>query len=63
MSVILILLGVSLAIAGGFLIAFFWSVHDGQFDDTYAPSHRILFENDNKPQDAEDSKKTAVQKQ
>ena len=50
MSVIVILLLVSLAIAGGFLIAFLWSVKDGQFEDDYAPAQRILFE-DGEPED------------
>lgn len=48
MSVIVILLLVSLAIAGGFLIAFLWSVNDGQFEDNYSPAQRILFEDDEK---------------
>jgi cbb3-type cytochrome oxidase maturation protein len=44
MSVIILLLLVSICIAGGFLVAFMWSVRDGQFDDDYSPSRRILFE-------------------
>ena len=48
MSVIILLLLVSICIAGGFLVAFMWSVRDGQFDDDYTPSVRILFE-DEKP--------------
>ena len=44
MSVVLILLSASLLIATGFLIAFIWSVRNGQFDDSYTPSIRILFE-------------------
>jgi cbb3-type cytochrome oxidase maturation protein len=44
MEVIVILLSVSILIAGGFLIAFLWSVKNGQFDDDYSPAHRILFE-------------------
>lgn len=44
MSAIIILLSVSLLIALGFLIAFLWSVNNGQLDDQYAPAHRILFE-------------------
>ena len=44
MSVIILLLLVSICIAGGFLIAFMWSVRDGQFDDDYSPSRRILFD-------------------
>lgn len=44
MSVIIILLLVSIGIAGSFLIAFLWSVKDGQFDDQESPAHRILFD-------------------
>lgn len=44
MTVIILLLIVSLLIAGGFLAAFIWSVKDGQMDDTEASSMRILFE-------------------
>lgn len=44
MSVIIILLIVSISIAGAFLIAFLWSVRTGQFDDGTSPAHRILFE-------------------
>lgn len=47
MSVIIILLITSITIAGGFLVAFLWSVKDGQYDDTESPAQRILF--DNKP--------------
>ncbi|MEO8232194.1 MAG: cbb3-type cytochrome oxidase assembly protein CcoS [Ignavibacteriota bacterium] len=32
----------------GFLIAFLWSVKNGQYSDTYTPSVRMLFE-DEKP--------------
>jgi len=45
MSVIIILLLVSLCIAGGFLLAFLWSVKNGQFDDDESPAQRMLFEN------------------
>jgi cbb3-type cytochrome oxidase maturation protein len=38
----------SLIIAGGFLIAFLWSVKDGQYDDDYSPAHRMLFDNTKK---------------
>ncbi len=43
MSVIIILLLASIAIAGTFLVAFFWSVKNGQFDDIKSPAERILF--------------------
>ena len=47
MSVFFILITASILIAGGFLIAFLWSVKNGQFDDDYTPSVRMLF--DDKP--------------
>jgi cbb3-type cytochrome oxidase maturation protein len=51
MSVIIIMLVGSLLIAGGFLIAFLWSVKDGQYEDDYSPAQRILFDDtiNNKP--------------
>jgi cbb3-type cytochrome oxidase maturation protein len=45
MSVILILIIFSLLIAIIFLVAFFWAVKSGQYDDQYTPSIRMLFEN------------------
>lgn len=42
MSVLLILMLASLAVALLFLIGFFWSVNSGQFEDTCTPSMRIL---------------------
>ena len=47
MSVVIILISASLIIAIGFLIAFIWSVKNGQYDDDYTPSVRMLF--DDKP--------------
>lgn len=44
MSVVFILVFVAIAMAGGFLVAFIWSVKNGQYDDTYTPSVRILFD-------------------
>lgn len=48
MSVIWILVGFSVAVALGFLIAFIWAVRTGQYDDKYTPSVRILFEEEQK---------------
>lgn len=42
MIVILILLPLSLLVAGGFLAAFFWAVRSGQFEDTCTPAMRVL---------------------
>jgi cbb3-type cytochrome oxidase maturation protein len=44
MSVIILLIIFSILVAGGFLVAFIWAVRSGQYDDTYSPSVRILFE-------------------
>jgi len=54
MSVILVLVAFSVVLAGGFLAAFFWSVRNGQYDDTYSASVRILFDDD-KPADLKTS--------
>ncbi len=44
MSVIYLLISISLIIALLFLYAFFKAVKNGQFDDDYTPSVRILFD-------------------
>jgi cbb3-type cytochrome oxidase maturation protein len=44
MSVLVLLIFASLAIATGFLFAFIWAVRSGQYEDTSTPSLRILIE-------------------
>lgn len=58
MSVILILIGFSLLVAVGFLIAYLWAVKSGQYDDKYTPSVRILFDDkkENKKEDIKSEK-------
>lgn len=46
MQIIVFLIVISLTVAGGFLFAFFWAVRDGQFDDDYTPSMRLLVDDD-----------------
>lgn len=46
MQIILFLIILSLLVAGGFLMAFFWAVRDGQYDDDVTPSIRILIDDD-----------------
>ncbi len=46
MMVMALLIGVSLLVAGGFLLAFTFSVRRGQYDDTHTPAVRMLFEDD-----------------
>lgn len=52
MGVIVFLVILALVIAGGFLVSYFWATKDGQFEDTYTPSVRILFddEKDDEPE-------------
>ena len=45
MSAIILLLIVSISVASLFLLAFIWSVKDGQYDDEVSPPMRILFDN------------------
>lgn len=46
MSVIVILIFFSVLVAGIFLAAFIWAVKNGQYEDRYTPSVRILFDDD-----------------
>jgi cbb3-type cytochrome oxidase maturation protein len=44
MGIIVLLICISLTIAVVFLLIFYWSMKSGQYDDTYTPSVRMLFE-------------------
>lgn len=46
MSALIILISVSILVAIGFLAAFIWSVKNGQYEDDYTPSVRMLFDNE-----------------
>lgn len=46
MSVIYMLLTISIVVAIIFFIAFIFSVRSGQYDDSYTPSVRMLFEDE-----------------
>lgn len=45
MSVVVVLIGFSILVAAGFLLAFLWAVRSGQYDDDVSPSVRMLFDN------------------
>lgn len=47
MGIIYLMIAVSLALAIIFLLSFIWATKDGQFDDEYGPSVRILFDSEN----------------
>lgn len=60
MSVIYVLLAISISVALVFFAAFIFSVKRGQYDDSYTPSVRMLFEDEllpdldkNKPENKE----------
>jgi cbb3-type cytochrome oxidase maturation protein len=46
MSVIYVLLTISIVVAVFFFAAFILSVRSGQYDDSYTPSVRMLFEDE-----------------
>jgi cbb3-type cytochrome oxidase maturation protein len=50
MGIITLLITISVTIAIVFLAVFYWSMKNGQYDDTYTPSVRMLF--DDKPASA-----------
>lgn len=56
MSVIVVLIGVSVLVAVGFLFAFLWAVKTGQYDDRYTPSVRMLFDDEKKKEEEIDPK-------
>lgn len=54
MSAIYIMVGASLLLAIGFLIAFIWSVKTNQYEDDYTPSVRMLFDNTKKQENKQE---------
>jgi cbb3-type cytochrome oxidase maturation protein len=59
MSVVFVLVFAAIILAGVFLIAFIWSVKNGQYEDTYTPSVRMLFDDP----ELEDEKKNSHNEQ
>lgn len=62
MSVIYMLLAISILVALIFFAAFIFSVRNGQYDDSYTPSVRMLFEDEVKAS-AQQQQKDNPQKQ
>jgi cbb3-type cytochrome oxidase maturation protein len=48
------MVGASLLLAIGFLIAFIWSVKTNQYEDDYTPSVRMLFDNTTKQENKQE---------
>ena len=61
MKALFVLIALGLIVAVGFLFAFIWNVKTEQFEDSYTPSVRILFDeepiNIEKPIDSFTNKK------
>tara|TARA_R110002051_G_scaffold91205_3_gene160277 strand:- start:44212 stop:44421 length:210 start_codon:yes stop_codon:yes gene_type:complete len=65
MSIIYMLLAISVIVALVFFVAFILSVKSGQYDDTYTPSVRMLFEDElvkEKPTTKSTTKKSTLLK-
>ncbi|MDX2134643.1 MAG: cbb3-type cytochrome oxidase assembly protein CcoS [Saprospiraceae bacterium] len=59
MEIIFLLILISLIVAAGFLLAYFWAARNGQFDDDYTPAVRMLFDEELRPARAEQEKEEA----
>lgn len=59
----MVLIGFSLLVAIGFLIAFLWSVKSGQYSDTYTPSVRMLFEDEKSKKEKESVKQIKLKEE
>lgn len=53
MEVMYLLIAASLTLATGFVIAFIWAIKNGQYDDKYTPSVRILFDDEKQEKKSE----------
>jgi len=49
MKIMFLLILLSLLLAAGFLLVYLWAARDGQFDDEYTPSIRMLLDDEIKP--------------
>ncbi|MDH5365789.1 MAG: cbb3-type cytochrome oxidase assembly protein CcoS [Cyclobacteriaceae bacterium] len=58
MLIIVALILISVSVALIFLGAFFWAVKSGQYDDTYSPSVRMLFDDKKKKTIKDEDKNT-----
>ncbi len=60
MMVMVLLIGVSLLVASGFLYAFIMSVRSGQYDDTHTPAIRMLFDDEIRTERTNETQKPAT---
>ena len=52
---IVLLIGISLLVALGFLVAFLIAVKKGQYKDTHTPAIRVLFDNETENENKEEN--------
>ncbi len=48
MKIIILLILLSVVVAITFLVAFYWAVKSGQYDDTESPAIRLLYDDKKK---------------
>ena len=46
MNVLYLLVPIAILVAGGFVVAFFWAIKNGEFEDMDGPPVRILMDDD-----------------
>jgi len=51
MKIMFLLILISLTIAAAFLLVYLWAARNGQFDDQYTPSMRMLLDDELRPKD------------
>lgn len=61
MEIIVLLILISLLVASGFLLAYLWASRNGQFDDEYTPSIRILFDDPPPPDETSEKAQAKVE--
>ena len=57
MQIIFILMIVSIGLALFFLFSFLWANKNGQFEDTYGPAYRMIFDEDEQSEQKKLTKK------
>jgi len=58
MEIIFLLIAISISLALFFLFSFLWATRTGQFEDTYGPAFRVLFEDDEMTEKSSENKKS-----
>ncbi|NOQ74952.1 MAG: cbb3-type cytochrome oxidase assembly protein CcoS [Crocinitomix sp.] len=56
MQIIFILIAISISLALFFLVSFLWATKSGQFEDTYGPAYRVLFDDEDEPESKNNQK-------